>query len=665
MVWDAFKDIEIKATNERFYSVLTDVPNWPQWDVDLEKSFLKDPSAPAKEGAPGHLKMKNGREFDFNLGRLDPTGYTCYITKLPGASAEWYWDYSKRNGDVATVRMGVKFTGFATFIYKALLAKEVAVAFDNCVPELKKADVDELDHRRKLASQFLETDPGVIRQREQGKLTPRERIALLIDPNTALREFGSVAGKGHYTNNKLVDFTRANFVTGRATVISRNVVVGADDFTVRGGHADGAIWRKQLYGEQMAREYRIPVIRLIDGSSGGGSVTTILKNGSSPLPHQVNFPTMINLLQDAPVAAAVLGPAVGMGAARATLTHFTVVCRGLGQLFAAGPPVVYSAWHVRLSKEELGGADVHIPNGTFDNEAISELECMNQIRQWLSYMPQNTSHLPPRAPPPVAIPSQESLLTAIPKKQTRSYDPRTAYLSTILDPNSFFEIGRGWGQEISTGWGRIDGFVVGIIASDPRHGAGAMTHISSRKLSRFVQIADLFNIPIVSFVDQPGFAIGLKAESEATIRFGSGAAASVYLTQLPWFTVIVRKAFGVAGGVMVSRGDANAQGGGLHDRVAWPSGSWGSLPLEGGIEAAYKRELTEAGPNADKRRKELLAQFDEVLSPYRSAEQFDIEEIISPVDTRQYLVDWVRIMYENRLPQRLAPGFRKLGYFPF
>jgi acetyl-CoA carboxylase carboxyltransferase component len=187
------------------------------------------------------------------------------------------------------------------------------------------------------------------------------------------------------------------------------------------------------------------------------------------------------------------------------------------------------------------------------------------------------------------------------------------------------------------------------MASDPRHGGGGLDAPGSEKMTRFIDLCDTFHIPVVNFVDQPGFLIGTAAERAGTVRYGARAMAAVYQASVPWVSIIIRRAFGVAGAA-----HGNAQG--LNLRYAWPSGDWGSLPIEGGVMAAYRREI-EAAPDPDRRRREIEDMLNELRSPFRTAEGFGIEEIIDPRDTRPLLCEWVATAYE-RLPSQLGPKYR-------
>ncbi|MFQ5517638.1 MAG: acyl-CoA carboxylase subunit beta [Acidimicrobiia bacterium] len=513
-----------------------------------------------------------------------------------------------------------------------------------------KPEVEELGHRKELAAR-LGGDERVARHRAAGKLTVRERIAALVEPGS-FREIGSISGFASYDDSGRLDaFTPANFVFGRASVGGRPVIVAGDDFTVRGGAADASIHRKMAYSEKVARELRLPVVRLIDGSGGGGSVKSYHDIGRTYVPPLPGWGDQMAILSEVPVVAAALGSVAGLGAARVAASHFSVMVEGTAQLFIAGPPVVAYASHEDVGKEELGGATMHTANGVVDNPAASEEDAFAQIRRFLAYLPNSVWKVPPRVESVDAADRRdEELLSIIPRNRRRGYDAR-ALIRIIVDEGSLFEIGPRWGRSMITGLARLGGYTVGVLAADPMVWGGALTADGSDKLRRMVDLCDTFHVPIVNLVDQPGFAVGTVAERAGTIRRGVSAIAALYQLTVPYFTVIMRRTFGVAGAALVDCGDPNL-------RVAWPSGDWGSLPLEGGIEAAFRRDL-EAADDPDELRQRLLASFEAIRSPFRTAEAFDIEEIIDPRDTRPLLCEWVELAYDT-----IQPGPKGTGYRP-
>jgi acetyl-CoA carboxylase carboxyltransferase component len=354
-------------------------------------------------------------------------------------------------------------------------------------------------------------------------------------------------------------------------------------------------------------------------------------------------------MSEIPVIAAALGPVAGLGAARVACSHFSVMVRGIAQVFVAGPPVVERAFGTPVDKESLGGWEIQIKAGGVDNVVDSEDEAFEQIRRFLSYLPRNVWEAPSRGTSSDDPRRRdEALLSLIPRNRRRGYDVRTL-VGHVVDRASFFELGAAYGPSLVVGLARLDGYPIGVVANDPAHVGGALTAAGSEKLTRFVDLCDTFHLPVVNFVDNPGFLIGTQAERDGTIRKGVRALQAIYQATVPWITVIVRRVFGVAGA-----GHANVQA--LNLRYAWPSADWGSLPLEGGIEAAYKRELAAAAdPVALK--KEIEARLNVFRSPFRTAESFSIEEIIDPRDTRPLLTDWISLAYDNEAT-RLGPKAR-------
>ncbi len=513
-------------------------------------------------------------------------------------------------------------------------------------------EVDEIKRRVELAKQ-MGGEANVARQHANGRLTVRERIDRLLDAGS-FHETGALAGRGVYEDGELVSFTPSNFVCGAGRIDGRRVVVGGDDFTVRGGAADAAIGHKMSYAERMARELRLPIIRLVDGTGGGGSVKTLETTGRTYVPANPAWDIIVASLSEIPVVAASLGPCAGLGAVRVVHSHFSVMVRGVSQLFVAGPPVVERGVGEKVTKEELGGSSIHARgSGAVDNEVESEDEAFAQIRRFLAYLPSNVWRVPPRIETrDDPRRREEELISIIPRDRRRAYDVRRI-LALVLDRDSFFEIGRLHGRPLVTGLARLDGYAVGVLAGDPMQGGGALDAAGSEKMTRFVDLCDTFHLPVVNFVDQPGFLIGTRAERAGTARYGARAMAAVYQATVPWVSIILRRVFGVAGAA-----HGNAQS--LNLRYAWPSGDWGSLPIEGGVQAAYKRDI-ESSPDPDARRKEIEEMLNELRSPFRTAEAFGIEEIIDPRDTRTLLCDWVELAYEL-LPAEL--GVKRRGMRP-
>ncbi|HXM58919.1 MAG TPA: carboxyl transferase domain-containing protein [Candidatus Dormibacteraeota bacterium] len=494
-----------------------------------------------------------------------------------------------------------------------------------------ETELEEMRRREELAL-AMGGPERVERQHAAGRLTVRERVERLLDAGS-FEEYGGLAGFATYRDGLLERFTPANSVVGTGRIDGRRCVVCGDDFTVRGGAADAAIHQKQVYAERLAGELRLPLVRLVDGTGGGGSVKSYETTGRTYVPANPGWDVVVENLGRVPVAAACLGPVAGLGAARVVTAHFSVMVRDTSQLFVAGPPVVLHGMGREVTKDELGGWQIHArESGAVDNLAEDEDGALAQVRRFLSYLPQSVWEAPARRPCQDDPRRTEPALRAIvPRSRRQVYDMRRL-VGLVVDRGSLFEMARAYGGSVITALARLDGWPVAVVASDPRVYGGGLTAAASDKLARFVDFADTFHLPVVNFVDQPGFVIGVEAERAGTIRRGARALAAVYQARVPWVSILVRKVFGVAGAA-----HGNAQS--LNLRYAWPSGDWGSLPLEGGVQAAYRRDL-EAAEDPAALEAEIMARLDAVRSPFRTAEAFGVEKIIDPADTRRLLCEW-------------------------
>ena len=509
-------------------------------------------------------------------------------------------------------------------------------------------DIHELRRREKLAEK-MGGEEKLKRQKDNNRLNVRERINLLLD-NDSFHEIGKIAGKAEYDEDgNLKDFKPSNFIMGRGSIDGRRVVVGCDDFTVRGGAADASIAQKQIMAEQFANEYRLPLIRIIEGTGGGGSVKSLDMDSRTYIPGNPGWNWVVENLSTIPVIALALGPVAGLGAARAVTSHFSIMVEKISQMFVAGPPVVKRVGE-DLTKEELGGSEIHSKNGAIDIVVKTEEEAIETSKRILSYLPSSVYELPPRKKTGDDPNRKDGwLIDAIPKNRRQVYKSRKI-IETIFDQSSFLEFGKNSGKSVVAGLARLDGWPVGVLASDPYFYGGGWTADASNKVTRFVDIAETFHLPVVHLVDNPGFVIGLDAEKAATIRHGARALTAVYQASVPWCSVILRKVFGVAGA-------AHMNASRVHYRFAWPSGDWGSLPMEGGIEAAFKSDL-EKSENPEKLLQEIEERMESVRSPFRTAESFLAEEIIDPRDTRPLLCEFANLAAPLRSIGKSSFGLR-------
>lgn len=514
-----------------------------------------------------------------------------------------------------------------------------------------QSEIDDI-HRRRAFAEGCGGADAVAKHHAAGKLTVRERIAGLLDAGS-FREVGALAGRASYgADGKLKTFEPAPYIMGIGNLNGRPVAIGGEDYTLRAGTSFGSDRRKGGQGgfiEDLAYEYRIPLINLCDGT--GGTVNTTRRKGYSVVPGygQDGFERSVDLMEIIPVVSAVMGTTAGGPSARAIISHWSIMVRGSSQIFAAGPPVVERAFGKKITKEELGGAKIAADiAGTIDNVAENEADCLEQIKRFLSYMPQNVWELPPVADNGDPVDRcEDALASIIPRSTRQPYDMRKL-IGLIVDRESMFEIQSGFGRAVITVLARMNGKVVGVIGSNPTYG-GIMDVKAARKQTHFVELCDQFNIPIIFFADIPGLMVGVESESNAILREGMRARYVGLTVSVPVFSVIVRKCYGVAGGGTIDRR-------GLNFKIAWPSAEWGSLPLEGGVKAAYKREI-ESAADPVKREKELEAELRQLASPFRTAEAFAIEDLIDPRETRPYLCQFIDAL-QGRLRSQLGPKYK-------
>jgi acetyl-CoA carboxylase carboxyltransferase component len=513
-----------------------------------------------------------------------------------------------------------------------------------------RAEADEIRRRRALAEACGGPD-AVAKHHARGKLTVRERIGAVLDPGS-FREVGKLAGRATYADGQLKAFEPAPYVMGIGRIDGRPVAIGGEDYTIRAGTGFGSDRRKGGQGgfiEDLAYEYRIPLINLVDGT--GGSVNTARRKGYTVVPGYGwdGFERSVELMGIVPVVSAVMGTTAGGPSGRALLAHWTIMVKASSQIFAAGPPVVERAFGTRVTKQALGGAKMAVDTaGTIDNAAENEEDCLRQIRRFLSYLPQNVWELPPRVPCGDAVDRcDDALVDIVPRSTRQPYDMRKL-IAMVIDRDSAFEIQPTFGRAVITQLARLDGYVVGIVANNPMFG-GIVDHKAARKQTHFVELCDAFNIPVVFFADVPGFMIGTESEAAAILREGMRARFVGQQASVPMFTVIVRKCYGMAGGAVIDRR-------GLNFKIAWPSAQWGSLPIEGGVRAAYRREI-ESASDPQAREREIEEELRELASPFRTAEAFAVEDVIDPRETRPYLCQFIEAL-QPRLKTQLGPRLK-------
>lgn len=504
-------------------------------------------------------------------------------------------------------------------------------------------EIDEIEKRGNFAEQ-MGGEEGIAVQHSRGKLTIRERLDLLCDPGS-FQEIGRFAGAATYEGDELVHVRPSNTVIGTCKLDGRRVVLNGGDFTVRGGAADAAIGNKGGHAQNMAGDWRLPYIRLLD--STGGSVKTFEQIGRTYIPTNPVTPGIEKLLCEVPVVSAALGSVAGLPAVDACLSHFSVMVKGISQVFAGGPPVVKAALGIDISKEDLGDERTQIyKGGVIDNLAESEDEAFSMIKQFLSYLPSNVWQTPPRIETDDdPHRREEALLSLIPRNKRQIYDPHKI-LEAVLDKDSFFEITPHYGRSRIVGLARLDGYPCGVMINNPKRFGGSMDVAAGTKVTRFIQMCDTFHIPMVYFADEPGFLASPDQQALGIVRAGARIVTATLRTQMPWISIIIRQLYGVAG-------QCHDRPSGMFKRVAWPSGHWGSMHISGGVSAAYRRVIEEAD-DPDAKRAEIEAKLDALASPFRTAEAFNIEDIIDPRDTRPMLCEFIE-MAQSVISTQLGP----------
>lgn len=493
-------------------------------------------------------------------------------------------------------------------------------------------EVEELNRRRKLAK--VQGGPeGVAKQHSYGRMTIRERIEVLIDDGS-FQELGKATAVPDYDDDdNFTGFVPANYVLGFGKINDRRVVVGGEDFTLKGGSPNSAGLRKSVYAENLAVQYKVPLIRMLEG--GGGSVKGGGKRGGSSAGESVFGEPRFKIIADAmgqvPVVSMAGGAVAGFPAGRMAASHFSVMSRETAQILVAGPKVVERALGVSMTKDELGGAHIHAKSGVVDNVADDENGALMQCRRFLSYLPGSVYERTPRVQStddPERM--EEELLSAVPRDSKKVFNIREV-VEMIVDKDSFFEMGKDFGRGQVVGLARMDGQPVGVLANNNKVYAGAMTAEAAQKYRRFVELCDTFHVPVINFVDQPGFMIGLDAEKKGTIRYGMAAVAAAAQATIPWAVIQVHKSFGVATAAHYA---PNAY------VLAWPSVESGALPLEGGVAVAFHREI-EAADDPVAKRQEIEERLRQARSPFPRAESFGVHELIDPRETRPTLCEWI------------------------
>jgi propionyl-CoA carboxylase beta chain len=472
-------------------------------------------------------------------------------------------------------------------------------------------------------------------QHERGKLTARERLAVLLD-EASFEEFDMFVE--HRCSDFGMDETRMpgdGVVTGWGTINGRPVYVFAKDFTVFGGSLSEAHAEKIQKVQDMALRNRTPIIGLFD--AGGARI----QEGVAALGGYAEI-FQRNVLASGviPQISVIMGPCAGGDVYSPAMTDFIFMVRDTSYMFVTGPDVVKTVTNETVSAEELGGASVHtvkssVADGAFDND----IEALLEMRRLFDFLPlNNKADLPEVDAFDPADRTDDSLDTLIPDSANKPYEIKEL-LHKIVDEETFFEIQAGHARNIVTGFGRMEGRTVGFVANQPMVLAGVLDADASRKAARFVRFCDCFNIPIVTFVDVPGFLPGTAQEYGGLIKHGAKLLFAYAEATVPKVTVITRKAFGGAYDVMASkhlRGDIN---------YAWPTAQIAVMGAKGAVEIIYRKDVNDA----DKIAAHTKAYEDQFLSPFAAAERGYIDDVIMPHSTRRRVARALRLLRNKEL----------------
>lgn len=497
-----------------------------------------------------------------------------------------------------------------------------------------QSEVDEIAARKRLSLQMGGPEQ-VKRQHDRGRLTIWERIDLLRDG----RDFEQIRpfiGSSEYRDGPLVALSPTTMVEGLVMLEDgRRAYVSGGDITIRHrgsrqGRESGGGGGAETGARARAAEWQLPYINLLDAF--GGSVRAFEEYGRTYIPDLNRMNTdLFRLLRIVPVVSVVLGSVAGGPAVDAPTSHFSVMVKNT-QVFPGGPPVVKAALGIDITKEELGGEHVHTRiSGVVDNYAETEEDAFRQVHRFLSYLPSSVHELPPRHEPADDPDRREEWLLSAMPRANRAVDVHRI-IKAVVDRDSFFEIAPEYGRNRVIGFARVNGFPVGLMANNRLHG-GATDVAAGEKVMRLLQLCDMFHLPLVDLCDEPGFAVGLEMEKRGIERAGARLISFTLDTRMPWCTVVTGQVFGVAG-------QNHYRPSGMMLRYCWPSGIWGSMHIEGGALAAYRRDIdTAADPEA--KRAEIEGMLKQLNNPFLTAEATG-QDIIDPRETRPLLCRFVQ-----------------------
>ncbi|MGI6127447.1 MAG: acyl-CoA carboxylase subunit beta [Planifilum sp.] len=503
--------------------------------------------------------------------------------------------------------------------------------------------IDELAERRRKV-EMGGGEKKIRAQHERGKLTARERVDLLLDEGTFVELNPFVEHRATHFGMDQVEAPGEGVLTGYGKIHGRPVYVFAQDFTVFGGALGEMHALKIARIMDLAAKNGAPIIGLND--SGGARIQegVVSLDGYGHIFYRNSIYSGV-----IPQLSVIMGPCAGGAVYSPAITDFVFMVEKTSQMFITGPKVIETVTGEKISSEDLGGAGIHSSiSGNAHFTAPSEPEALDQVRKLLSYLPQNNQEDPPRVYCKKDDGWNEELAEVVPVEGTKVYDVREV-IHRVLDEDSFFEVHEHFARNIVVGFGRIDGYSVGIVANQPKVMAGGLDIDSSDKLSRFVRFCDCFNIPIITFVDVTGFFPGVNQEHRGIIRHGAKILYAYSEATVPKITVITRKAYG---GAYVA---LNSKAIGADLVFAWPSAEVAVMGPEGAANIIFSKEIASSDDPERTRREKIEEYRRQFANPYVAASRGMVDDVIDPRETRKKLqegLEMLRTKREHRPPKK-------------
>lgn len=479
---------------------------------------------------------------------------------------------------------------------------------------------------------------AVERQHAQGKLTARERLELLMDGGSTV-ELGALVTP----DSDAIDPDLApadGIVAAIGTIDGRPASVFSTDFTVLGGSLGDAGMQKIFAMVENATRHGMPLVMLVDG--GGHRVHEMDARPYAFGADTGPFTRQALLSGWAPQVAAVMGPAFAGAALFTSFADFVPMVEGTSSIGIAGRQLVKASTGEVLSTEELGGSKIQVKNGNVDMELPDDEACIAAVREFLSFMPANSSEEPPIVPceDPWDRESPE-LREIVPERRSRAYDVMKV-IRPVVDDEHLFELLPAYARNLVIGLARLDGRPVGVIANQPKFYGGVIDTPACEKVTRFVEMCDAFGLPLISFIDAPGVLIGPQAERQRLVRHSAKPLMALAHATVPLLTVVLRKAYG-AGFLAMGGGRTGVDG-----ALIWPSAEMSAMGIEGAVDVVFRRDV-EGAADPDARRAELIDRFYAKSTPMRAASGFGVDDVIDPATTRKRLMGILRVNHGRRL----------------